>query len=297
MGVPQFSPEIPPERAGQLDSQVRDRYVELLKKSLTYSLWPEPPEPVTRYHFRYSRSRRALNLILEKLLARFGYGLVSTRPTKELERSDGMFWPGAADTMIGQKRMDNIEYCVRTVIEEDVPGDLIETGVWRGGACIFIRGMLEAYGVKDRRVFVADSFQGLPEPDAAAYPADAGDQYHVENYLAVSEDEVRENFERYGLFDEQVVFLKGWFKDTLPDAPIDQLAVLRLDGDMYGSTIEALDALYPKLAPGGFCIVDDYAIESCAQAVNDYREQHGIADAIVEIDWTGKYWRKTAQPR
>ena len=97
----------------------------------------------------------------------------------------------------------------------------------------------------------------------------------------------------YGLLDDQVVFLRGWFKDTLPAAPISALSVLRLDGDMYASTMDALSALYPKLAPGGFCIVDDYgAIEACRQAVTDYRNAHGIAAEMVPVDWTAVYWRK-----
>ncbi len=109
----------------------------------------------------------------------------------------------------------------------------------------------------------------------------------------MSEEEVRANFERYGLLDEQVRFLKGFFQDTLADAPIEQLAVVRLDGDMYESTIVALDALYPKLSVGGYLIVDDWgAVPGCRQAVEDYRRDHGITEPIVEIDWTGVYWQR-----
>ena len=84
--------------------------------------------------------------------------------------------------------------------------------------------------------------------------------------LAVPEEEVKANFRRYGLLDDQVRFLPGWFKDTLQDAPIDRIAVLRLDGDLYESTIQALDALYPRVSPGGFCIIDDYlAVKACGK--------------------------------
>ena len=100
------------------------------------------------------------------------------------------------------------------------------------------------------------------------------------------------NFERYGLLDEQVLFLEGWFKDTLPDAPIDKLAVMRLDGDMYGSTMEALTNLYPKLSRGGFCIVDDYALHRCKQAVDDFRAEWNINGPLVKIDWSGVFWQK-----
>jgi O-methyltransferase len=155
-----------------------------------------------------------------------------------------------------------------------------------------MRAVLAAYGIEDRKIFVADSFEGLPKPDAEEYPADKGDQHHIRTYLAVSKDTVENNFMKYRLLDNQVVFLKGWFKDTLPHAPIEKLSILRLDGDMYGSTLECLECLYPKLSRGGFCIIDDYALSSCKSAVNDYRSKHGVNLEMKEIDWTGRYWRK-----
>ena len=78
-----------------------------------------------------------------------------------------------------------------------------------------------------------------------------------------------------------------------PTAPISQLAVLRLDGDMYSSTIQALDALYPKLSPGGFCIIDDFALPGCAAAVHDYRAANSIDEPLVDIDGTGSFWRRS----
>ena len=94
--------------------------------------------------------------------------------------------------------------------------------------------------------------------------------------LMVGADQVRANFDRYGLLDDQVRFLEGWFADTLPMAPIEQLAILRLDGDLYESTMDALVPLYEKVSPGGFVIVDDYgAWEPCRKAVDDFRAQHG----------------------
>src|SRR5439155_1101033 len=160
-----------------------------------------------------------------------GIQLVRSAPFDEAARSDGRDWPTTAHTMIGMKRLDNLQHCVEDTLARQVPGDLIETGVWRGGASIFMRGILRAHGVSDRTVWVADSFQGLPPPNPDAYPADAGDPLHTFDYLAVSLEDVKSHFERYGLLDDQVRFLKGWFRDTLPAAPIERLAVLRLDGD------------------------------------------------------------------
>jgi O-methyltransferase len=156
-----------------------------------------------------------------------------------------------------------------------------------------MRAVLKAHGVTDRKIWVADSFEGLPPPNVARYPDDGGITLHSEQILRVTIDTVRGNFETYGLLDEQVVFLKGWFKDTLPAAPIERLAIIRLDGDMYESTIDALRALYPKLSQGGFVIVDDYGgPQACRKAVDDYRMEHRIISPIHEIDWTGVYWQK-----
>ena len=208
-------------------------------------------------------------------------------------REDGKDWPADAETMIGMKRLANVRACVESVIADGVPGDLIETGAWRGGATIYMRAILKAHGETGRKVWVADSFEGLPAFDGR-YEADAGDQHHTRDELAISVDQVRDNFRRYDLLDDQVEFLVGWFSDTLPTAPIDKLAVLRLDGDMYSSTMDALDALYDKVSPGGYVIVDDYgAVPACAKAIHDFRDSRGITDPIDEIDWAGVFWRKS----
>jgi O-methyltransferase len=209
------------------------------------------------------------------------------------KRLIGSDWPSHAHTMIGLKRLRNLRRLIPRVLEDRIPGDFIETGVWRGGACIYMRALLMAYGVTDRRVWVADSFGGLPPPNPERYPADAGSNLHKIGLIAVPLEEVKKNFAKYNMLDEQVVFLNGWFKDTLPNAPIEKLAILRLDGDMYESTIQALDSLYPKLSPGGFVIIDDYFLPACRKAVDDFRARNGIADIVEDIDGIASFWRKT----
>jgi O-methyltransferase len=195
--------------------------------------------------------------------------------------------------MAGLRRLDNVEACVRDVLEQRIPGDLIEAGAWRGGTAIFMRAVLAAYGDTTKRVWVADSFRKLPKPDSSRHPADRGYDYSVRAELSVGVEQVKENFARYGLLDDQVRFLPGWFHETLHAAPIEQLAVLRIDGDLYESTYEALTSLYPKLSVGGYCIVDDYgALEPCRRAVDDYRRAHGITTPIRVVDWTGMYWQQ-----
>lgn len=270
-------------------------YLDLLKKSLSFTLWPEPLAPIQLFNFgRLPLKTRLPVSIITNILKSTPYQVVFNRRVTDRQREEGKIWPVCAHTMIGMKRLNNLQECIETVIRENIEGDLIETGVWRGGACILMRGVLAAHGIKNRKVYVADSFEGLPKPDAHKYPADDGSRFHLYSaYLAVSKEEVAENFSKYGLLDEGVVFLKGWFKDTLPSAPIEKLSLMRLDGDMYSSTMEALTSLYPKLSEGGFCIIDDYGkIEACKRAVDDYRTQQGIHAGLKVIDQSGVYWRK-----
>ncbi len=224
--------------------------------------------------------------MMKLYLTRYDYGRTG-------HAEEGTDWPEFAETMIGLKRLDNLHQCVRDVLERKVPGDLIETGVWRGGATIFMRAALEAYGDRTRTVWVADSFQGLPKPRPEIYPADKGSAFWTFKELSVGVNQVKANFARYGLLDDRVRFLPGWFKDTLPAAPISQLALLRVDADMYEGTLQSLDYLYPKVSPGGYVIIDDYyGIQECGKAVDDYRRRAGISAEIKKIDWTGGYWRK-----
>jgi len=211
----------------------------------------------------------------------------------EFRRENGQDWPVIAHTMIGLKRLNNLQFCVEDVLKNHVPGDLIETGVWRGGAVIFMRAILKAYGKVERSVWVADSFEGLPAPNTALYPADAGIALHQQKILAVSLEQVQENFKRYDLLDNQVHFLKGWFCDSLPTAPIEKLAILRLDGDLYQSTIEALTYLYPKLSVGGYVIIDDYFMDCCRRAVNDFRKANNIEDEMIQIDSASVFWKRS----
>ncbi|MFE0019914.1 TylF/MycF/NovP-related O-methyltransferase [Amycolatopsis sp. NPDC059021] len=265
-------------------------------------------EALARQDVRLSAGAEAYLDLIKRCLTRYSDGRVFLGPPLERPRTmteivEGRFAHQDADTMIGWPRLDNVRTCVETALRDGVPGDLIETGTWRGGACVFMRAILRAWDVRDRTVWLADSFAGFPEPDTERFPADEFFKTDtVKKYLddlgypiAIDLSEVEARFRQYGLLDEQVRFLPGYFSETLPNAPIPQLAVLRLDGDLYESTYAALEFLYPKLSAGGFCIIDDYSLETCRQAVGDYRHTHGIEEPIEEIDWTGVFWRKAGR--
>lgn len=263
-------------------------YLDLLKHTLT------------RYDLGHNRYPiRAQNVVLDRMLHLMTACLRPlhvevdrVRPFDPAARDEGRDQPYDAETMVGMKRLDNLQHCVTTVIDDGIPGDLLEAGVWRGGSAIFMRALLEVLGDGTRRVWAADSFRGLPPPDPSVN-ADRGDKHHRNRFLSVGLSDVKHNFHKYGLLDDRVSFLEGWFSDTLPRAPIESLAVLRADGDMYASTMDILTSLYKKISAGGFVIIDDYgAIPACRQAVETFRSANSISDPIMSIDWTGVYWRK-----
>jgi O-methyltransferase len=271
------------------DLSPTELYLDLLKKCLTRSLFGE------KYRSLPADNGSLLVKTVGKWLASKDLQIVRTANYDPHAREEGLDWPEEGETMIGLKRLQNLQDCITDVVQRNVPGDLIETGVWRGGAAIFMRAVLKALGDKERTVWVADSFAGLPPPSPDLYPADKGADFHLSNdVLGVSLEEVQANFARYGLLDDQVRFLKGWFKETLPTAPIEKLAVLRLDGDLYESTMTALESLYPKLSIGGYAIIDDYApsVPCCVQAVDDFRARHNITEQMESTGEYGVYWKR-----
>jgi len=200
-------------------------------------------------------------------------------------------------TLLPPKTLDNIKFCITEVINNNIEGDFIETGVWRGGAVIYAYHVLKEFNSK-RKIYVADSFSGLPKPNIRDYPQDMGDPHWKIEKLKISLEEVKSNFKLFGDIDENIIFLKGWFKNTLYTNDIKKLSVLRLDGDMYESTWQALDALYPKLSVSGYCIIDDFGHVRAKKATLDYRQKYEIEDEIVLIDKTSGaypsiYWKKT----
>lgn len=268
-------------------------YLELLKQTLTDFHRIDYIEYKPLIHDSKRNWRVRLMMQIEKILLGDDYTVCKTIGYNKEDRINGRDWPTYAESMIGLKRLQNIQDCAIDVIEKSVPGDFIETGVWRGGATVFMKAILNTYGIADRTVWVADSFEGLPKPEKK-YTADKGDKHHNKVALAISQEQVENNFKKYDLLDNRVKFLKGWFKDTLPSAPIEKLALLRLDGDMYQSTMDALINLYHKLSIGGYIIIDDWgAVPGCKQAVEEFRSANNITDPINVIDWAGVYWQKS----
>src|ERR1035437_8351617 len=175
-------------------------YLDLLKRCLSglqVSEEFQPPQPRTRVE-------GLVNTALSSALRPRGLEMVRRVPVYVDRRMDGRDWPTKAETMIGMRRLDNIQLCLTDVLRQDIPGDVIETGVWRGGATILMRAVLKAYGDVGGVVWGGGSLQGLPEPDPGSFPADTGDDHWTHGFLAVSIEEVRANFATYQLLDDRV---------------------------------------------------------------------------------------------
>jgi len=201
-----------------------------------------------------------------------------------------------AITMIGEIRLTQLGTAIRNIVSRDVPGNLLEAGAWLGGACIYMRAVLDILGVRNRIVYVCDAWDdGFPKPDGR-FAIDNASTLHTRQYFKTSNVLVRQNFTDYGYNDEQVRFVQGMFKDVLPTTDTGPLALLRCDGDLYSSTWDSLVACYDRVSPGGYIIQDDYNVIANAQeATDDFRAQRGITAPLVKVDWASVYWIKEAQ--
>jgi O-methyltransferase len=241
--------------------------------------------------------QRSLVAILKRTVIRAlrqrGFRIVRTRHFDADLREQGLDWPLFCFTMTGMLRLNSLQSCIESVLARNVPGDFVETGVWRGGSAIFAKAVFRSHGANDRVVWCCDSFEGMPVPSAKDLSIDNNTDFSDRDYLVASEATVRRNFSKFGL-SENVRFVKGWFCDTLPSAPIKQIAILRIDGDLYDSTRDVLYNLYHKVSPGGYVIVDDYkSWKGCRKAVDEFRMKNGILDEIVDIDPHAIFWRRS----
>jgi O-methyltransferase len=206
-------------------------------------------------------------------------------------RVAGMDWPLQGLTMIGLNRLDDLQACVESVLDEEIDGDVIEAGAWRGGAAVFMRALLDTRG-DERTVWVADSFQGFPSTDGSDDDAARLGSY---DFLAVPVDEVRANFARFGC-ERNVRFLPGFFEETLGALAGRRWSILHLDADTYEATRLALEHLYPRLAVGGYVVVDDYgAVRGCREAVEEFRRSNGIAEPLEKVDPMCIRWRRQSE--
>jgi len=176
---------------------------------------------------------------------------------------------------------DNLKLCKRFA---HIPGIIVECGVWRGG---MIAAIAQVLNDNSRKYYLFDSFEGLPDAteidgkSAIAWQNDKQSSKYYDNCKAeMSYAETAMN--KAGCTNFELV--KGWFNETLPVFnPLQPIAILRLDGDWYESTMECLVALYPKVQAGGLILIDDYYVwDGCARAVHDYLSRNSLPDRIFQ---------------
>lgn len=270
-------------------------YLDLLKKSLTASLYEESSWQVIDGPMSNVKGIAAsLKRTFISMLKRRGLLIVRAKRYQPELREQGLDWPMFGLTMAGLRRLDNVQFCIEDVLANNVPGDFVETGVWRGGSSIHAKAVLRHHGVNDRVVWCCDSFEGMPIAKEKDLSIESDSDFSDRDYLVATQEQVANNFRKFDLLDDNVRFLKGWFCDTLPNAPIKQISILRMDGDLYESTMDALTNLYAKVSAGGYLIVDDYkSWTGCRTAIDEFRKQHNIQDPIIDIDAHSVYWKKT----
>ena len=209
-------------------------------------------------------------------------------------RKNGWDWPSVGYTMIGVIGLENIQQLLEKVIQDGVAGDFLEAGVWRGGASMFAKAVINHHGQqKHRHIWVCDSFEGLPP----ASQKEDTDVWSKIKSLEVSKEIVIGHFKEFFLLDDSVHFIQGYFVYSLPclrkslKGSDRALAVLRADGDMYESSMDILFNLYEFVPVGGFVIIDDWGIAVCKKAVQEFMSMHGITAAIVPFRGSSMYWR------
>jgi hypothetical protein len=239
-----------PSRQKGTPIDVRGSYLRLLKLALTGAISPQP--------FTTKVGRE---------------GLVFPVPLAADDmdiRIEGRDRPLDGYTMVGLRRLDNLQTCVEDVLANGIPGDLVDAGTWRGGTAIMMRSVLKLHGGEDRMVYAADAFGG-------SAPA----------------ERVERNLRRLGVFDGRLELIDGPLEETLPRLSGRAWSVARMAVDSYERTTSALESLYPGISPGGYLVIDDYgASEQCRRAVHDYRDRHQLREEIQTVDWSGVYWQK-----
>jgi hypothetical protein len=258
------------------------KYLDLVELSLTGSLLPESGRGECH-------PERSVKETPPRGKAGTCYA-VNQGPFSVHRRLIGRDWPTHGVTMVGHARLRNLRFCLERAIAENVPGDFVELGVWRGGASIYARALLEAYAQRERSVRLFDAFGRLPGYGPAT------------EFLAVTLPEVRDNFATYGLH-EGVHYHAGLFNETLPrfyheskDDRFARIAVLRIDGNFYESYQDALYYLWELVPVGGFVIFDDYVEGKNApwlgQFWAEFKRAHGLREKLRAVDWTSSYFRK-----
>jgi O-methyltransferase len=201
-------------------------------------------------------------------------------------------------TMTGPERIFALNEAVKYVIENNIEGDFVECGVWKGGSTLAVALTLEKLGITNRNLYLYDTFDGssgVTEVDVDLNNESAlelmkthdKEKHAIWSYSGI--DEVKRTMMQSKYPADKIIYVKGMVEDTLPQSNHEKIALLRLDTDWYQSTRAEMEILYPKLVPGGVLIIDDYGYwQGAKKAVDEYIQQHKLKILLNRIDFTGR---------
>ena len=245
--------------------------------------------------------------IVQAVLGRFGYAVVNLAGTRSDVESD--FYPlyeaCREYTMTSLERLYALHRAVLYVSDHEIPGAIVECGVWRGGSSMLAARSLLDQGDTSRDLVLYDTFDGMTRPDAVDVSSlgkvalerwkSAARSTGGSDWAAASLEEVRANMLSTDYPSEKLVFVKGPVEETIPEAVPNEIAILRLDTDWYASTRHELEHLFPRLSPGGVLIVDDYGCwDGARKAVDEYL---GSIDLPIYLNRIDSSARVALKPR
>jgi len=224
-------------------------------------------------------------------------GCSVVRSFDPVERMKGNDWPPWGQTMVGHLRLLNVRTAIEDTVKNNVPGDFVELGTWRGGTCIFAKAIFNVMGETSRKVHLFDAFEKIQSYDTT--------QGNFVDFLAATQDSVSHNFQKFGVLDDNVEFHKGLFKNTVPAFvaanPNLQLSVLRIDGNFYDSYQDALYYLFPLVPVGGYVIFDDVFVNNGDEAIMqcwlDFKKDNSVPEELTRIDDVSAYFKKTVDTK
>lgn len=208
-------------------------------------------------------------------------------------------------TMTSDERLVTLSRSIDYVVENNIQGDIVECGVWKGGSMMMVAKRLEKLKNTSRKLFLFDTYEGMSEPGTVDIAWDAisaeeklnsSDKFEGRNVWCYSTlGEVKNNLKLTGYNNDNMFFIQGKVEDTLPHSSIGKISLLRLDTDWYESTKHELDCLYDKLEIGGILIIDDYGHwQGAKKAVDEFIKERGLKLFLNRIDYTGRLAVKTS---
>jgi O-methyltransferase len=207
-----------------------------------------------------------------------------------------LYWKVKPYTLTSHERVFALRQAVTYVAQNEIPGGIVECGVWRGGSMLVIAHTLLELGQTDRDLYLFDTFETMPPPgalDVDVWGVPAADNYEAALaspvYAYIPQNHIRSLLVATGYPEDRLHFVKGMVEETIPDHAPEQIALCRLDTDWYESTAHEMLHLYPRITPGGILLIDDYGhYMGARKAVDEYIEEQQLHLLLNRIDMTGR---------